>query len=102
MAIRKTVEEEIVVSGSREDWLDKCTSTLEKNGFTQIIKSKALYQIEANYKKFTIWGSIQVALMPVGSDTKIKATATANVDNIYALFKSPGKTVLAKFKEGLQ
>ena len=31
----------------------------------------------------------------------IDAEATANIDNIYALFSSPTKKILAKFKQGL-
>ena len=40
--------------------------------------------------------------MPDDEDTKITAVSTANVDNIFALFKSPNKTILSKFKEGLK
>ena len=30
------------------------------------------------------------------------ARKISNVDNIFALFKSPNKTIIEKFKEGLQ
>jgi len=102
MAIRKSVEEEMVVPGSRKEWLTKCATALTSQGFTNVTKHQELFQVEASYKKITVWGSIQITLTPAGSDTKITARSTANVDNIYALLKSPNKTILSKFKEGLR
>ena len=102
MAIRKSMQEEMVVSGAKEDWLQKCRKALELSGFTKVTPNAALHQIEANYKKFMTWGTIMITLTPAGNDTKITAVSTANVDNIYALFKSPNKTILSKFKEGLR
>jgi hypothetical protein len=102
MAIRKSIKEEMVVSGSKEEWLQKCFKALESSGFTKVTKNVAFYQIEANYKKFTTWGTVLITLPPSGTDTKITAVSTANVDNIYALFKSPNKTILSAFKEGLR
>ena len=91
----------MVVSGIREEWLQKCVGSLELSGFTGVTTNETLYQIEANYKKFNTWGTIQITLTPAGNDTRIIAIATANVDNIQALFKSPNRTILSKFKEGL-
>jgi len=102
MAIRKSMQEEMVVSGSREEWLQKCVKVLELSGFTKVTKNTAIYQIEANYKKFMTWGTVLITLSPSGTDTKITAVSTANVDNIFALFKSPNKTILFAFKEGLR
>jgi hypothetical protein len=53
-------------------------------------------------KTFSTWGAIAVTLLPEGGNTKIVAKATANIDNIFALFKSPGQTILAAFKQGLE
>lgn len=102
MAVRKSMQEEMVVSGSREEWLQKCVKVLELSGFTKVTKNAAIYQIEANYKKFMTWGTVLITLTPSGTDTKITAVSTANVDNIFALFKSPNKTILSAFKEGLR
>lgn len=102
MAIRKSLQEELVVRGDREQWLQKCVDALESSGFTKVTKNATLYQIEANYKKFTTWGTLLITLMPSNSDTKITAISTANVDNIYALFKSPNQTILSAFKDGLK
>lgn len=102
MAIRKSMQEEIVVSGAREGWLHKCQIALEESGFTKVTPNAVLHQIEANYKKLTTWGTILITLTPAGNDTKITVVSTANMDNIFALFKSPNKTILSKFKEGLR
>ena len=102
MAIRKSMQEEMVVSGSRDKWLQKCVRALESSGFTKVTKSASLYQLEANYKKFMTWGTVLITLSPTGTDTKITAVSTANVDNIFALFKSPNKTILSAFKAGLK
>jgi hypothetical protein len=58
--------------------------------------------VTCNYKKFTTWGEIQVTLVPEGDgNTKINACATANVDNVFALFKSPGRAIVGAFKSNL-
>ena len=102
MAIRKSMDEEIVVSGDRDQWLKKCEESLEKEGFNKIDINNSLYQIKGNYKKLTIWGEILVTLKPYsGNETTIVIKSTSNVDNIFALFKSPNKTIIEKFKEGL-
>ena len=89
------------MSGTREDWLPKCTRALELGGFSKVTTNSVIHQIEATYKTLTTWGTIQITLMPAGGDTKITAVSTANVDDAFALFKSPNKTILSKFKEGL-
>jgi hypothetical protein len=101
MAVRKSPQEEMVVTGNREDWLKKCGTALESQGFTKIATNSTLFQIEANYKKVTIWGEILITLTPAGNDTKITAKSTTNVDNIYALFTSSNKKILSEFKKGL-
>jgi hypothetical protein len=102
MAIRKSAQEELVVEGNREDWLEKCVAALETSGFTKVTKNTTLHQIEASYKKFTVWGSILITLSPSGPDTKIFAVSTANVDNVFALFSSPTKAILEAFKARLR
>jgi hypothetical protein len=101
MAIRKSADEEVVVSGPREEWMQRCTTRLQKLGFTNVRANNAIFQIEADYKKFATWGSLLVTFTPEGDNTRIKARSTGNVDNIFALFKSPNQTILQKFKESL-
>lgn len=101
MAIRKTTEDMFVVTGQREQWFSRCKDALGKGKFSGIEANSTLYQIKGAFKTFTVWGNIEVTLLPDGDSTKIVAKATANVDNIYALFKSPGKAILDAFKGNL-
>ena len=64
MAIRKSMDEELVVSGDRDEWLKKCEDSLKNQGFTKVDSNHSLYQIKGNYKKITIWGEILVTLKP--------------------------------------
>lgn len=101
MAIRKSLQEEMVVSGAREEWLSKCVRALESSGFKKVTTNEDLCQVEAAFRKFMTWGTILITLVPSGPDTKMTVVSTAHVDNAYALFKSPNKTILSAFKQGL-
>ena len=102
MGIRNSMEEDIVVSGERNTWLKKCENSLNNQGFTKVNVNNSLYQVKGNYKKITVWGEILITLTPHSEkDTNIFIKATSNVDNIFALFKSPNKTIIEKFKKGL-
>lgn len=102
MAIRKSKEEVFVVDGDRELWLQRCQAALERGRFSDVNVSAALWQLQARYRKLTTWGSIDITLLPVSEgQTKVTVVVTSNVDNIYALFRSPGTKILEAFKEGL-
>src|SRR5438270_475220 len=104
MAIRKTVEETLVVDGKREDWLGKCAGAMRDQDFTRISESQSLYEVTADYKKWRPgagWGTLAVTLHPEGERTRMVLRATANVDNIWALFRSPGRQIIDRFKAGL-
>lgn len=102
MAIRKSADEVIVVEGLREQWLEKCEAALRQGGFSKISSDRELWQIHANYKKMTVWGTLDITLRPHGDgSTELHARATANVDNVFALFRSPTKHILESFKSGL-
>jgi hypothetical protein len=103
MAIRKSVEESMVVAGPRDGWLARCQEALEAQGFTQIDASSTLFQIKANYKKAAVWGDLELTLLPERDDsTKITARATANVDNVFAVFGSPDRKIIDRFKQGIR
>lgn len=105
MAIRKSMEEHLRVDGNRDIWIDKVQQALELGKFTDINCNKTLYQVNADYKKITVWGEINIALISVDNtieQTDINIKATSNVDNIYALFKSPNKTIIETFKASLK
>jgi len=101
MAIRKSMEERICIEGNRNEWLQKINNALSVAGFTNVICDSLLFQVKGDYKKVSIWGDIIVTLIPFGTNddkTEMYIKSTANVDNIYALFKSPNKTIIEKFK----
>ena len=101
MAIRKGYAESLVVGGIRDDWMKKCVTALEAGKFNNINVSEAFFQISADYKKFPTYGDIQITLHEDGTDTGLNIAVTAAVDNIYALFRSPGKYIIRIFKDNL-
>ncbi len=101
MAIRKSKEENFKVNGAIEDWKTKVEKALEIGEFTSIKSNNILNQINANYKKLTVWGEISVTLTENNGKVKINAVSTANSDNVFALFNSPNKVILDNFKNNL-
>lgn len=102
MAIRKSIEETLVVDGARAHWLDRSFTALEHSGFSKIEVVNELHQLHAMYRKLTIWGSLDITLIPEGEiSTRIHLRAVGNVDNIYALFRSPSMQILKAFKSEL-
>src|SRR5205823_1309422 len=101
MAIRKSVEEIIVVPGARETWIKTCRDALISSRFANVESSDRLFQVSGEYHTITTWGDIQVTLLPEDGNTRLVCRATAGVDNIWALFKSPTRTILSQFKQAL-
>ena len=101
MAIRKSKEENFEVNGTIEDWKSNVEKALEKGEFTSIKTNNILNQINANYKKLTVWGEISITLTENNGKVKINAISTANSDNVFALFSSPNKVILDNFKNNL-
>ena len=101
MAVRKTVDDTFVVCGTREQWLPRFVDAFANAGFTEIHVNEVFGQIRGDYRKLTVWGNIEISLMPEGENTKVVARATANVDNVYALFSSPGKKIIDAFKSNV-
>ncbi len=58
-------------------------------------------QIESKFKKATCVGDILVILFPEGRSTKVIIKATANVDNVFALFSSPTAKIIGAFNPPL-
>jgi hypothetical protein len=102
MAIRKSYKEDIFVNKDLNNTMKLCENALEAGNFTMIKKNNTLNQLTANYKKLTVWGEITISLSPKDKGTKIAIDCMAHVDNVFALFKSPGKTILEKFKDNLE
>ena len=99
MAIKRSTEERLTVSGPPQAWLSPCKQALESGGFTKVQVSGG--KITADYHKSTVWGGIEITLQPAGANTIILTKATAAVDNVYTLFKSPMQTILTEFKSRL-
>jgi hypothetical protein len=104
VAIRKSVEETIVVTGERDEWLNRCTKGLIAAGFKDVQTSTTLGQVAGAYKKFPTHGelTITVAPCPQAGHTQLTLRSTAAVDNIYALFVSPNKKILVTAKASLE
>ncbi|MHA8056795.1 hypothetical protein VR611_12655 [Aquirufa nivalisilvae] len=101
MAIRTSKEEKFEVAGTLEDFKLKVLNALKKGNFTSINTNHVLHQISANYKKMTVWGEISITLFQHNEKVKISVVSTANSDNIFALFNSPNRVILNKFKNNL-
>ena len=99
MAIRKSVEREFNFEGNREAWLETIEKNLIGTDFSNVDTNETLFTIKADHRRFTCRGTLQVTLISENGNTRIVATATANVDNIYALFQSPGQKILDKFED---
>jgi len=101
MAIRKSKEENYVINGNIDNVRLIVLQALQAGGFTKIDDNRVINQISADYKKFPVWGNIQLTLVEEENKVKVNAVATANVDNIYALFSSPTQKIFNKFKQNL-
>ena len=102
MAIRNKKEENYTINNSLEKVRASIINALKAGGFTSIAENKMINQITANYKKFTVWGNITITIEESNYGTKVQTVAVANVDNIYALFSSPTRRILDKFKKNLK
>lgn len=102
MAFHKSLEETVVLNGAGAYWGPKCVTAMQVAGFTVTVVNEAAGRVEGTFKKATVWGKLVVTLIPAGpSATQLTAKATANVDNIYAVFGSPGRKILEEFKAAL-
>jgi hypothetical protein len=101
MAVRRSIEEKVVVNGERSELLERCRTALQRGGFSKIDVNGVLFQVDARYRKFTTSGTLQLTLLPVPGGAEISMRSTANADNIYALFRSPNKKILRAFKDNL-
>ena len=102
MALHKSLEESVVLNGTGAYWGPRCVTAMQVAGFAVTQVNEAAGRVEGTFKKATVWGKLVVTLLPAGpSATQITAKATANVDNVYAVFRSPGRKILEEFKTAL-
>lgn len=97
MAIRKSKNKKFRTKLNVDQALKKCEDALNIGGFKSIKVNKSLRQINADYKKFTVYGEIEITIFEVNNETEINLISTANTDNIYALFSSPNGKVMKAF-----
>lgn len=99
MAIRKSITEDVYVGGAREQIKEAVKTALEVSGFTHIQSFDQMDQITAKYRHFPYYGTIEISLLEESEGrTHLRILVSANIDNIYALFVSPGKKIAEKFK----
>lgn len=102
MVIRKSKDEVFELNGSREAVFKRCVATLRSAGFRSISENPNIFQIQADYHTFTTWGKIEITLTSGAlNTTKVTLHTTANVDNLYALFRSPVDKIANAFKSRL-
>ena len=87
MGIRKSKTKKLKVESDIKQTIEKCKLSLEKGGFKKISINGTLNQLSADYKKFTVFGEIEIILIENNNGTEINLTSTANVDNIFALLR---------------
>jgi hypothetical protein len=97
MGIRKSKNKKFIVDNDIKQVIEKCKLILKNGGFKNIRVNESLNQLSADYKKFTIFGEIEIILVENNSGTEINLTSTANVDNIFALFSSPNNKIMNAF-----
>ncbi len=102
MAIRKSTEEDFEIAENVEALLKSCTGALEAGGFKNIKVQELTSTMQADYKRFPACGEVSITLFRLADNrTKISVKATANYDNIYALFSSPNQKIIRAFRDAL-
>jgi hypothetical protein len=103
VAIRKSVEEALVVAGERDEWIARCAEGLTAAGFKDVQTSTVLGQVTGKYKKFPAYGDLTITAVPCAQSghTQLTLRSTAAVDNVYALFSSPNQKILSTAKASL-
>lgn len=102
MAVRKSMEETLVVAGDRDDLLTRCAKGLIASGFKDVQTALGLGQVSGKLKKATTSGDILITATPHSSgQVQLVFKSTGNVDNIYALFSSPNKKIISLAKSSI-
>ena len=48
MAVRRSIEEKVVVNGERSELLERCRTALQRGGFSKIDVNGVLFQVDAS------------------------------------------------------
>jgi hypothetical protein len=104
LGIRKSVQDEFLAAGDVATWLRQVEAAFRDQGFKNVRVISAIGQVDAEFKPWvgTLYGDVKVTLRQHGQQTQFNVTATANVDNVFALGASPGMRLIEKLKDGLR
>ena len=109
MQLRNLYEKEVdqwrlrvYVEGDMPTWFDKLTACLPTLGFNDIVVNRQLSCVTASYRRMTLWATVRIVLRPMNGQIELTVYSTANVDNVYALFKNPNKRIFSKILEGIK
>lgn len=104
MGVRKSVEQSALLDGPFDHWLARSRQALETQGFHRVKEAPGQLSADLKQKLGTVWwGSLTITLRPEGDEqTWMTLVGSANVNNIFAVFGSPGKSVIDRFKAGLR
>ena len=97
MPITQNHEQTMRVTGTCADWFTKCVQALEKAGFSRIRADDESFIIDADYRGFTVDGSIRLLLTQERDEVEIEIRIIAAVDNLWAFFSPPLKRILRAF-----
>ncbi len=98
MPVTKTHEETVHVTGSAEQWFDKCAEALLHGPFKNVRADDEPFIADADYDSFVTLGNIRVVVTEECGDVEIAIRISAAVDNIWAYFWEPRQTILKAFK----
>jgi hypothetical protein len=101
MPLTKEFVETIHVAGTCADWLEKCVLALEKGAFSRFRIDDESFIVDADYKGFTIDGSIRLLLTQERDQVDLEIRIIAAVDNVWAL-RDPLQRILKAFKQHLE
>jgi hypothetical protein len=101
MPLTRTCEQTLRFAGTCDHWLEQCVLALEEGAFSRLRIDDESFIIDADYKGFTIDGSIRLLLTQEGDQAVIDICIIAAVDNIWAL-RDPMQRILNAFKQHLQ
>lgn len=102
MGIRRTRDESYEIAAAKDVVYERCVAALRHGGFSAINENRLISQVTACYHKMTCWGEIEVTVKAKDEGTTVISThASASVDNIYALFRSPVEKISKIFKNSL-
>jgi hypothetical protein len=101
MPLTKNHEQTIRTGGTCADWFALCVAALERGRFSRIRADDESFIIDADYRGFTVDGSIRLLLTQDRDDVEIEIRIIAAVDNVWAYFRPPLDRILRAFVTNL-